>query len=224
MKKKYYVYKTSNISFPLISAKVIHENTFDKPLYVGKKAKLEALKRYDGTVLAANLTTPEIKSYLQEHIYNTPTARKKYETLLNAVYKEKKVVTQRNEILYELEVELDASVLNKDITYEDDRIISMISSELTSVRLESYKGLTNPIIAIKKILPRKKTLDECFAELIQNEKWYEKNNIDRKLASKHKSSFLNGKLSDTIKRDYLIAAGYRLAQPELWEKTPSQEE
>lgn len=70
----------------------------------------------------------------------------------------------------------------------------------------------------------KKTLDDSFQELIQKEKWYANENINKKIAYQHKMSFLNGKLTDSIKRNHLIAAGYRLVQPELWEKIPPSED
>ena len=63
-----------------------------------------------------------------------------------------------------------------------------------------------------------KGIDECFSELIKAKEWHRGSPFDRKSAYYHKKIFREGKLSDNIKREYLKAAGYRLAQPEMWYK------
>ncbi len=61
-----------------------------------------------------------------------------------------------------------------------------------------------------------KTLDECFTELIAHRGWWKDSPYDRKSASVHKKLFIQGKLSDEIKRIYLQNAGYTRCQQEMW--------
>lgn len=61
-----------------------------------------------------------------------------------------------------------------------------------------------------------KTIDECFAELIEKRAWHRGSPYDRKNANYHKKIFLQGKLPDEVKREYLESAGYKLVQAEMW--------
>lgn len=63
------------------------------------------------------------------------------------------------------------------------------------------------------------TLDKSFERLIQDRSWYKNSAYPRKIAYWDKKLFLEGKLSDARKREYLKAAGYVCVQIELWQKS-----
>jgi hypothetical protein len=61
-----------------------------------------------------------------------------------------------------------------------------------------------------------KTINECFAEVIQRRAWYKDTGVDRKTAFREKERFEAGELAESKIRFYLSHAGYKLYQPELW--------
>ena len=68
------------------------------------------------------------------------------------------------------------------------------------------------------------SLDECFKKLIAERGWYKNASIDRRTASLHKRMFIEGRLSDEVKRGYLKSAGYVKVQIELWRPCSCLEE
>lgn len=67
-----------------------------KRKYVGKKAMLEAIKRFSGIELPQTLTTPEVKNYIAENIFNT-SKWKAYHEIFHAVCSEKVNNSQTNQ-------------------------------------------------------------------------------------------------------------------------------
>ena len=51
-----------------------------------------------------------------------------------------------------------------------------------------------------------------------NRGWYKNTSYDRRKAAEGKKRFKIGILPDSLKREYLKAAGYVCVQPELWNK------
>lgn len=60
----------------------------EKNKYVGKKAKIEAIKRFSGVELSPTSTTNEVNEYIAQNLFNTPKW-KAYHTVFQSVCDEK---------------------------------------------------------------------------------------------------------------------------------------
>ena len=76
-----------------------------KKMFVGKKAKIEAIYRLTGERLPEDYTTEQVNSYLTVELFNTSLWHK-YRKIYNEVSNEKEIVIENYSYQYTLVVEL----------------------------------------------------------------------------------------------------------------------
>ncbi len=147
---KCFVYRKKNSKLPVISFdKLPLEQVSSKRAFTGTKVKIETLKRAFGIELATSSSTKDVNDYITDNIYNTPKWGK-YHTIYKIVHSE--IIPNIEYLAYQyyLEVDLHGTI---DFEIEKSNIIYFIMSELTGKQVQTYNGLNNPIVEMKKIYP-----------------------------------------------------------------------
>lgn len=114
--------------------------------FVGKKAKIEAVYRLTGKRLPEDYTTEQVNNYLTVELFNTSLWHK-YRKIYNEVSNEKEIVVENYSYQYTLVVEL----ANKsNLSLDEGKIVHFVMCELLGNPCETYKGMKNPIISLRK--------------------------------------------------------------------------
>ena len=178
--------------------------------YPGKKAEIEAIRRIHGREFPENTEKKEINAYLREHFPAGSKALKEYLNVLGGLQGE--MTAPGGYVLaYSLDVELPDDFPEADL--DDERLMRHIFNHVMGTPSPKIKKMPNPIISVRKYT-KAKTIDEAFADLVQQRDWY--GSVSRSTANFDKRYFRDGKLSYEKKRFYLERTGYKVVQPELW--------
>ena len=147
MKIDYEVYQRAGAanSVPIVSFQGEPEAfPRERRKYTGKRAKIEAIKRFTGIVLDSDISSWEVDQYIKDHLFGTSNW-KSYHHTFQTVANETEIVIDKFEFLYSLRVELaDNSYLEPG----DERLIYIINNQLVGKKIDEYKGLVNPILSM----------------------------------------------------------------------------
>lgn len=110
-----------------------------KQKYLGKRARIEAIRRFTGEELPDHLSAKEVKEHVSAIFFGTS-----YHSIYKEVCAEMVNITEHYRLIQEVNV-----VLKDDMCIEPDdhRLLYMLSYELSGEHLYSHKGLKNPIIS-----------------------------------------------------------------------------
>lgn len=101
---EYKVYNRYGSDIPIVSLNQLTTQHSVKRKFVGKKAKIEAIKRSFGVELSLDLTTDDVNEYIAKNIFNTPRWSA-YHRTFKEVANEKEMVNTRMEFKYSLIVQ-----------------------------------------------------------------------------------------------------------------------
>lgn len=210
---KYKVYKRDKSSLPIVSLEELASfHVGERKKYVGRNAKIEAIKRIKGTDLEESTPVKEINDYVTRTLYKT-SEWNKYLEILEELHSEREQYKESQKYLYDVEITVKESV-----DRNDERLLYIISNLLVNKDIEEYKGLVNPIVSWKIKAPvHTGTIDKCFEHLINTRNWHKDAPYDKRTAWHDKKLFKEGKLSYERKKEYLEAAGYSIVRSELWQ-------
>ncbi|EKA87626.1 hypothetical protein OXV71_19080 [Bacteroides fragilis] len=144
---EYKVYNRYGSDIPIVSLDQLTTQHSVKRKFVGKKAKIEAIKRSFGVELSLDLTTDDVNEYIAKNIFNTPRWRE-YHRTFKEVANEKEMVNTRMEFKYSLIVQFR----DMNLSFDDERVLHFIICALIDSPQDTYQGLVNPIISIQKVL------------------------------------------------------------------------
>ncbi|MCS3140456.1 hypothetical protein NXW25_28905 (plasmid) [Bacteroides ovatus] len=107
---------------------------------------MEAVYRLTGKRLPEDYTTEQVNNYLTVELFNTSLWHK-YRKIYNEVSNEKEIVVENYSYQYTLVVEL----ANKsNLSLDEGKIVHFVMCELLGNPCETYKGMKNPIISLRK--------------------------------------------------------------------------
>lgn len=144
---EYKVYRRVSDLKPFISRVELPScQMIGKKKFVGKKAKMEAVYRLTEKRLPEDYTTEQVNNFLTVELFNTSLWHK-YRKIYNEVSNEQEIVVENYSYQYTLVVEL----ANKsNLSLDEGKIVHFVMCELLGNPCETYKGMKNPIISLRK--------------------------------------------------------------------------
>lgn len=156
MVAKYFVYKKGGSTDPFVSYEEMPKLFLgQKRKYIGKRQKIETIRRLCNIQLEQCLTSTEVNDYIRINFFKTPDWGK-YLKILDEVGEEIEHVRESYTLQYILVVEMSDLVKvgggnsPEPVNPEDDRIIYLIKNELMGTPIEMYRTLINPIKRLEK--------------------------------------------------------------------------
>lgn len=153
---EYFIYRRKGDKEPFISLEEMPGYRLrPKQKFVGKRLKIEVIRRLLGVEMEQTATTPQINAYIEANIYNTDYWPK-YRQLHSQVAGEVETVADIFTLQYILVAELEEQTRTgkegqpQPTDPKDERLIHLIRCELMGEPLEMYRTMINPIIALKK--------------------------------------------------------------------------
>lgn len=147
MRTEYNVYRSAKNNRMILSVGELKEvRVFAKNKYVGKKAKIEAIKRMSGKILPESMKTKEVGDYLRENMFYT-TEWEAYRKVLQEVANEKITITEDFVFLYAVEVEFKD---NMNLRADDKKVMGMIADIIVEGDKEEYQEMKKEVVSIQR--------------------------------------------------------------------------
>lgn len=145
MKASYFVYKVENKDIPVVSTGLLPTTQFIyKRKWIGKKAKIEAIRRLHDFIFPDNVVLKEVNNYIDRHIWYTKD-KKKFGDILDQLHNEFIQIPVNYELEYLLEVEFDRIT---DAGSPD--IINYLTNYVMFNRTDIYMEQENHIVNISR--------------------------------------------------------------------------
>ena len=142
MKVVYRVYNSGGNFTLCFCDGVLGEQRRGKHKYVGKRAKIEAIKRYSGVLLEKSMSTNDISKYIAVHFFCNPQIWAEYRSIFHQVAGE--VIFDKDGPSYEIEVESlgefvagSPQIIKAIVGYLRDGILNLKEPFLSINRIKS---------------------------------------------------------------------------------------